>query len=84
MGISSNLKARGRYVKPTKAACVAPWESKPQGGTNLGAHIVAKDVLIISVEGSFFGKVRGSGKVVGKANLIVRKQPSGNYMQVGM
>ncbi len=81
---TSNLKASGLYKKPVKASCVRSWESLPQSKSNSNARIVARDVLIITCLGSFFGNVRGNGKVVGKKHLIVRKQASGNYMQIGV
>lgn len=82
--LASNLKARGRYSKPTKASCVRDWSNIPQTQASLGSRIVARDVLIVSVSGAFFGNVRGSGKVVGKANLVVRKNAKGTYVQVGL
>ena len=81
---TSNLKASGLYKKPVKASCVRDWSSLPQSKSNSNARIVARDVLIITCLGSFFGNVRGNGKVVGKKHLIVRKQASGNYMQIGV
>lgn len=82
--ITSNLKAQGLYKKPVKASCVRAWECLPQSKPNINARIVARDVLIVTVSGSFFGNVKGNGRVVGKKNLIVKKQSSGNYMQIGI